>query len=391
MRVWIENPFDTLPTEGGRPQRYWLMAAAFAAAGHAVDYWTSDFSHIHKAPREIRTGPSDAVAPLFVPTRPYAKNVSLARIASHRAYAREWGRLAEERAASHGKPDVIIVSMPPLATGDVAVGLARKFGAKLVVDVMDAWPDTFYRLLPSGFKWLGRFLFASARRAARRQLAAADLVTGVAARYEDLARAAGAKAFRLAYHGVEMTPPVRREPSDRLRLVYVGSMGRTYGLEAGVAAVARLGNATLDLAGGGEKLESLKALASGLGCADRVRFHGYLGDAELQALLAACDIGVVPMSGDSCVGVPYKLGDYTRAGLAVASSLDGESLALLADSGAGLRYDPDGSGGFGLADVVLRLAKRLPEAQAASRRLAERTFDAAKIYAQYVRRVEELV
>ena len=36
MTVWIENPFDNLPAEGFRPQRYWLMAEAFAKAGHDV-------------------------------------------------------------------------------------------------------------------------------------------------------------------------------------------------------------------------------------------------------------------------------------------------------------------------------------------------------------------
>lgn len=35
MTVWIVNPFDNLPVEGYRPQRYWLMARAFARAGHA--------------------------------------------------------------------------------------------------------------------------------------------------------------------------------------------------------------------------------------------------------------------------------------------------------------------------------------------------------------------
>ena len=36
MTVWIQNPFDNLPCEGYRKQRYWLMAEAFARAGHSV-------------------------------------------------------------------------------------------------------------------------------------------------------------------------------------------------------------------------------------------------------------------------------------------------------------------------------------------------------------------
>ncbi|MBQ8125572.1 MAG: hypothetical protein IJ173_06730, partial [Kiritimatiellae bacterium] len=96
MRVWIENPFDTLPLEGGRPLRFWLMAAAFARAGHEVVYWTSDFNHITKRKRVfVRAGEEDSrggaaarredvpFAVELIPTKPYAKNVSLARVRSH--------------------------------------------------------------------------------------------------------------------------------------------------------------------------------------------------------------------------------------------------------------------------------------------------------------------
>ena len=49
MNIWIINPFDNLPVEGYRPQRYWLMSEAFARAGHAVTLWTQDWSHARKA------------------------------------------------------------------------------------------------------------------------------------------------------------------------------------------------------------------------------------------------------------------------------------------------------------------------------------------------------
>ncbi|MBQ6135802.1 MAG: glycosyltransferase WbuB, partial [Kiritimatiellae bacterium] len=79
MRVWIVNPFDNLPPEGYRPQRYWLMSRAFAEAGHETVFWTSGFSHSRKAPRDLRGG-SAAVAPGFslrlVPAPPYVRNVS---------------------------------------------------------------------------------------------------------------------------------------------------------------------------------------------------------------------------------------------------------------------------------------------------------------------------
>ena len=76
MTVWIESPFDSLPVEGYRKQRYWLMAEAFVRAGHHVVYWTSDFSHATKAPRRF-VGPvaPEAFAVRLIPTRPYRRNV----------------------------------------------------------------------------------------------------------------------------------------------------------------------------------------------------------------------------------------------------------------------------------------------------------------------------
>ena len=63
MNVWIVNPFDNLPVEGYRPQRYWLMSEAFARAGHAVTFWTQDWSHAKKKRRAIfNTQPSTVVA-----------------------------------------------------------------------------------------------------------------------------------------------------------------------------------------------------------------------------------------------------------------------------------------------------------------------------------------
>ena len=62
MTVWIQNQFDNLPMEGYRKQRFWLMAEAFAAAGHRVAYWTSDFSHAKKSFR-IQVSRSSLNAP----------------------------------------------------------------------------------------------------------------------------------------------------------------------------------------------------------------------------------------------------------------------------------------------------------------------------------------
>lgn len=388
MNVWIQNPFDNLPCEGYRKQRFWLMAEAFVRAGHHVVYWTSDFSHANKAKRAVEKtgGGGDCGFHLvMIPTMPYRKNVSWARVLSHRAFAKSWERAAWTFVKqTNCSPDLIIVSTPTLSGAAAALRLGCRFGAKTIVDVMDAWPETFARLAPCGFQWLARVLLYPLTRQARRLYRDADLVTGVCERYRVLT---GRADYYLAYHGVECEERKTEngtwktgdedetvEPG-RIRLVYAGNIGKTYDLETVFRAVAENPDFALDVAGRWEGPVP-----------ERVTVHGYLGQDELADLLASCDVGVVPMNADSWVGVPYKFCDYARAGLRIVSSLGGESAALMARYGCGVSYCP--SDVHSLTEAI-RAAVRLDRAQA--RKMCSEVLDAGRIYPAYVRRAEELL
>ena len=194
MNVWINNPFDNLPGEGRRPQRYYLLCRALAKAGHAVTWWSSDFSHATKRPRRL---PPVYDAPegfrvRLVPTLPYFDNVGFRRARSHRLYAADWEEMAVNGVA-HGafpKPDLVLTSWPPMETADVARRFRDRWGCKVVLDVMDAWPENFARLIP-GPDWLRdilwRILCARAIRRARRAYRGADAVSAVGVTYLGLA------------------------------------------------------------------------------------------------------------------------------------------------------------------------------------------------------------
>ena len=387
MVVWIQNPFDNLPTEGYRKQRYWLMCEAFARAGHQVVFWTSSFSHAKKTMRFEKFEGFERFEKFEVrciPTLPYPKNVCFARIQSHRAYAREWLRIAlDNRTIEHSEqsniPSLIITSTPTLSAAAAALELGRKFGAKVVVDVMDAWPETFERLAPKGLRWLAKPFLLGMRRTARRVYREADLVTGVCERYRELTKRSD---YYLAYHGIDLglQSPVSspRTPGEtrKVRLVYAGNLGKTYDLETVMKAVEANGDFELDVAGFGNFHSDCS----------RVRFHGLLSEPDLQALLAQCDIGIVPMRADSWVGVPYKFCDYSKAGLAIVSSLGGESSALLGKYRCGVTYragDP--------SSLAAAIRKAMTLRRGASRTMCADEFDATKIYDAYAARVLKLV
>ncbi len=376
MKVWIINPFDNLPQEGYRPMRYFLMASAYAKAGHEVTYWTASFSHANKAPREMGLKVDTPFRLVLLDEPAYTSNVSVKRMHAHWRWAKNWRKAAEKE----DRPDLVILSSPPLWIGAEARRFAKKSGAKIVVDLMDDWPGTFERVAP-------RFLLWPLRRLAKANILGADAVSAVADRYVELAKGYGFEGplMRL-YHGIDLADRIEARPSagEGVRLVYIGNLGRTYDLTTAIEALRLIPGATLDIAGEGEQLAKLEAMAEGL----PVRFHGYLGERALTRLLSESDIGLVPMESESCVGVPYKFADYAKASLAMASSLGGESGKLLAKYGAGVAYR--GGDPKSLAGAVKSAIKNLDGMRLGARRMAEELFDAERIYFGHVRFAEGL-
>lgn len=206
MNVWIVNPFDNLPVEGYRPQRYWLMSEAFARAGHAVTFWTQDWSHAKKKRRAVLNAQPSTFNLVFVPVPEYGRNICLKRIWSHWRFARNWAAMAAGGAKSSAAvdarqlvpPDLIIVSSPPLFIGREVRRYCARTGAKYIVDMMDAWPETFERVVP-------RWTLGWMRRLARDNYRHAAGITAVAKRYLDLAKSYGATCpMHLCYHGIEL-------------------------------------------------------------------------------------------------------------------------------------------------------------------------------------------
>ena len=159
------------------------------------------------------------------------------------------------------------------------------------------------------------------------------------------------------------------------KLVYIGNLGEGYDLETVISAVNRSEQLSLDIAGKGPKESSLMAIAG-----KRVTFHGYLNSVELMNLLARCEVGVIPMRDDSWVGLPYKLGDYLKAGLKVVSSLKGECAALIEKYDLGATYE------YGSVEDLLKQLENLEVGSKGSVTLPPEV-DAAEIYPKYVRYV----
>jgi glycosyltransferase involved in cell wall biosynthesis len=421
LTVWLVNPFDDIPGEGLPPLRYWTLARVLASRGHAVTWWSSTWSHRRKAVRMAPLGTleDEGFAVRLVATRPYAQNISLARLRSHADFGRTFERLANESVSSRQleRPDIILASLPPLEGPEAAARLARRLDATLIVDLMDLWPETFERLLPGPAfvrRPLAKLLFGGMHRRRADLLASADGIASATHTYADavLSGTAAERPRHVCYVGAykeEFPPPPRlidpvppaggpvapAATFEPIRCIYSGSLGTDRDLQTLVAAARALSaagtRAVLHVAGTGPLEPMLRSAAASLRGSCELHMHGLLPRADYVKLMSECDAGLVLVKPESLVAVPYKACDYAAAGLALVNSLPGELAGLIESYEAGVPYAA--GDGQSLARAIAGLAtdrQRLLVMRHAARRLAAVEFDRERTYARFADWIETL-
>jgi hypothetical protein len=261
VRVWLVNPFDPLFGEEEQLGRYARLAVALRNAGHAVVWWSSGFSHRFKRNLDARAVAAAAAARdidvQLIETPPYRRNVSLARIRNHRAYARAFATQARLAPS----PDVFVASSPPLESAREAGRLGREWNLPVLVDIQDQWPDNFRMVMPRALQRVAGALLAPFYALEREAYSLADGIIGVARGYVDRGiHVGGQKKFERVFPlGVsldEVDAAVARgaceyagkwiKPPGQVWLLYSGSLSRTYDfltiVHAAVGARKRFGD-----------------------------------------------------------------------------------------------------------------------------------------------------
>jgi len=420
LSVWLVDPFDDIPGEGLPPRRSWSLARVLADRGHDVTWWTATWSQRRKA---IRTAPlgireDEGFGVRLVAVRPYDRDLSLARLGSHRDFGLTFERLANESVASGQleRPDVIVATMPPLDGPESALRLARKLDATFILDVLDLWPEALHRFLPGpGFvkRLASRFLLGGMSGRRHSLIAAAD---GLAAATTLGASAAFASApadtprhvcrigvyvdeFPRPAHAAEPVPapgqPGGGQSAARpLEVIHAGGMEAGTGVEALPAVVrhlaARNQAATIHVVGAGRLEASLRRAGTGSGTA-RLEVHGPLGRQDYVRLLSRCDVGIVSGVQGPEIVMPSEVFEYAAAGLAIVAGQSTELSGLLAAHDAGL--DCETSDPSVLARSLSQLhgdRGRLAALRQGARRMAEREFDREKTYAAFADWIETI-
>lgn len=234
------------------------------------------------------------------------------------------------------KPDVVLCMTDPPVIADVALAVARRFRAPLVVVSQDVFPEIAVELKRLENKTLIELL----RKLIAFYLRRADRVVAIGETMRRRLEAKGAPAERITvipnWVDTQAIKPAPKQNdwsrenglADEFVVMHSGNVGHAQNLDALVRATTFLRDLD-DLAvvviGGGARYAALVELADRLE-ADRVRFLGYQPRELLSLSLSAADLHVVGLArGLSGYVVPSRLYGILAAGRPVIVAADAES------------------------------------------------------------------
>jgi glycosyltransferase involved in cell wall biosynthesis len=388
--IVLVNPFDQLPGEAFRDQRYTFLYNTLKRRACHVTWISSDFHHLSHQRRRYDVVPAeDRKQVRLVPTLAYSRNVSVRRLVSHSLLGfgvwRELERL-------NPKPDVVLCS-GSVELMYVTVYWGRRHGVPVIVDVQDLWPDLFVLAFPSPLRRVGRLLFAPWFYLSRRTYASAERVTSVSKAYTRWAMERGNRQdWEHSSHyylcsGNDKRLVLASKSRDKLRCLFAGQFGFSYDLKTVIEVARRLwkqGRSDIEfvLAGDGYKKQALVRAAQGLG---NVTFPGWLKPLELANTAAQCHVGLNCYTAKATQSVALKIFDYMQFGLYTLNSLPGEAQELLERCQIGSSYRAEDT--EQLYAQLVELARDIEPVITKglhAREVFESEFDAAVVYERMV-------
>lgn len=259
-----------------------------------------------------------------------------------------WTALGGER------PDLVLCMTDPPVVGDLALGVARRFRAPLVVISQDVFPEIAERV----HRLESRPLLGILRGLVSLYLRRADTVVAIGETMKERLVAKGAPAERVVVipnwiDTTEITPHPRANDWAREHgldasfvVMHSGNIGHAQDLDSLIRAATLLrdrDDLKMVIAGFGARHAELVALSRRLEVTSTVRFMPYRPREVLAASLSAADLHFVGLArGLSGFVVPSRLYGILAAGrpVLVAADEDSETVRIVREEGCGLVVPP---------------------------------------------------
>lgn len=335
---------EPLPVDGAHVRLYrsGILSYLMAKEDHEVTWWSSSFDHVAKVQRVVgqrEVKLEQNLTLLLLQSPGYRRNVSIQRILDHILVARSFRKIARRRS----KPDVILVSYPPIELSWEAVNFGKEFDIPVVVDIRDLWPDIFEEVFPGLLRRFVHALFLPLNWKAQRVFRSATAITGITNEIVKWGLDKGGRrssstdcSFPFGYDASEATGDGKAEAiefwrqrgvsGDNWNICFFGTLGRQFDLKTVIGAarelVERCPQVRFIICGEGDLKGQFEELARDV---PTVLFPGWVNRIQIRALMELSRIGLAPYypSRDFLMSLPNKPIEYMSAGLPVLSTIGG--------------------------------------------------------------------
>jgi glycosyltransferase involved in cell wall biosynthesis len=405
--VWIINPYGTLPGEQWAAYRSTMLAESLSKNGFSVTQFISNFEHRSKSFRSTTFATrviNDYYKVSIVPSRPYRSHISLGRVLYEREYAKNLLQATKELAP----PDYIILAEPSLFYYNILMPLFARKQTRLVIDVIDIYPELFELVIPKFARPVSSLLLAPFFFWRKRLYRRADAIVAVAEDYRDIAKTQvegtniSVEVVYWAYDAPSTTSSrvvnekvktlVANKQPDEIWIIYAGTLGENYDIPSIVSVQRELSKELRDkarikfiVAGDGP----LKQLCASNSSEDFI-FLGRVDPVELQYLYPHCDIALSTYRGESTVAMPIKAFDYIAHGLPVVNSLKRDLGDLVTRKKIGINYNASEKASLFGALMQLITDKGLREQLSVNTRNLADEFRSDKQYLKFVHLLRSL-
>lgn len=377
--------------------RYNTIAEMALEQGFDTEVITSSFYHTKKIQRGILINVNYKTVQINEPS--YCKNISVKRIISHKIFANGVIKYLKNLTKV---PDVIYLFVPPTGLAKKVVKFANTHNIKVIIDVLDLWPEAFEMLLPKPISKLLLPIKKDVEYAYKN----ADAVVAVSKGYAQRASAINKNTTdgNAVYIGTDLSVFDKNtknatELGGKLRpitMAYIGMLGKSYDLISVMKAMKELVDDNFDkveflVMGSGPMQDKFEKYAIDNDLP--VRFTGRLSYEDMVKKLVKCDIGINVLQGKAAQSIINKHADYLSAGIPIINiQKDTEFSDLIRENNAGIAC-PVGNVAM-LKNAIRELAENeeLRETMGEnSRKLAEKYFDRNKTYGEIINLIERVV
>jgi glycosyltransferase involved in cell wall biosynthesis len=378
--------------------RYLSIANMMLGYGMTVEVITSTFYHATKSQRMYDKAYFDnfKYKTTLIFEHGYKNNVSLERLKSHKEFSNNVLKYLVKRKT----PDVIYCFVPSLTLGEVVTKFANDNGIKVVIDILDLWPEAYKMVFSVPI--ISDLLFKPIIYKANKVYISADEIVAVSDTYVSRALEVNkkCKVGHSIYIGIDLKyfdQCARKENTvskhkNEIWIGYIGSLGYSYDITVVIDALKILAN---------KKIKNIKFIVMGDGPFKskfesysiengiNVEFTGRLNYVKMIQLLTSCDIAVNPIIHGASQSIINKHADYLAAGLPILNTQECQEFRnLITEYNVGLNCENNDS--KDLANKILKLYKdeKLRKTMGQnSRTLAEEKFNRSRTY----KRIMELL